>query len=313
MAKSRVSLDVPNLSGKLAVVTGASDGVGLGIASRLAAAGADVIMPVRNPVKGDAARARIQSQAPDASVTTRPLDLASLGSVAELAAMLLAEGRPIDILINNAGVMNPPTRHVTRDGFELQFGANYLGHYALVAQLLPLLTAGQARVTTQASIAARRASINWADLQWEQKYVAEHAYGQSKLSCMLFGLELERRSLAGGWGLSSNLAHPGITLTNLLAAQPGMGRPKDDVALRGLRLATRLGITQTVAQGALPALYAATSAEALPGRFYGPKGFMNLAGAPYDQELYEPAKSEADAKRLWDVSAGLSGVVFPSV
>jgi NAD(P)-dependent dehydrogenase (short-subunit alcohol dehydrogenase family) len=313
MTRTKPNIDVPDLTGKLAVVTGASDGLGLGLAGRLAAAGADVIMPVRNPAKGDAAVDRIHRATPGARVSTRELDLSSLQSVASLGATLNAEGRPIDILINNAGVMTPPTRQVTQDGFELQFGANHLGHFALVADLLPLLRAGNARVTTQSSISARTAKFNWDDLQWEHAYNANRAYGQSKLAIMLFGLELQRRSTAGGWNVTSNVAHPGITATNLLASHPEMGRAKDTFSVRIIRQLSRGGhLAQSVDEGILPALYAATSMQAKGGAFYGPSGFGQLAGEPAEQKMYRPALSDADATRIWTVSEELAHVSFPA-
>ncbi|QFU91868.1 SDR family oxidoreductase [Amycolatopsis sp. YIM 10] len=155
-------IPVPDLTGKLAVVTGASDGVGLALAARLAGAGAEVVMPVRNPRKGEAALAKIRREHPGAEVSLRDLDLSSLASVAALADRLTEEGRPIHLLVNNAGVMTPPERQTTKDGFELQFGTNHLGHFALVGRLLPLLRAGRARITSQISVAAGRHAINWA-------------------------------------------------------------------------------------------------------------------------------------------------------
>ncbi|GAA1645070.1 SDR family oxidoreductase [Actinoplanes couchii] len=187
---------VQNLAGRLAVVTGASDGVGLIVATRLAAAGAEVILPVRNRRKGDAALARIRREHPRAVVSLRDLDLSSLASVTALAATLTGEDRPVHLLINNAGVMTPPQRQTTADGFELQFGSNHLGHFALVGQLLPLLRAGHARVTSQLSVAANGGSINWDDLNWERSYDGRHAYSQSKIAFGLFGLELQRRSVS---------------------------------------------------------------------------------------------------------------------
>lgn len=200
MARTQPDITVPDLSGKLAVVTGASDGVGLGLAARLAAAGAEVVLPVRNPRKGEAAVARIKQRHPEATLSLRDLDLSSLDSVAALGATLRGENRPIHILINNAGVMTPPDRQTTADGFELQFGTNHLGHFALVAHLLPLLRAGHARVTSQISISANENAINWDDLNWERSYNGRRAYSQSKIASGLFGLELDRRSRAGDWG-----------------------------------------------------------------------------------------------------------------
>ena len=224
MPRTNADITVPDLTGKLAVITGASDGFGFGLAGRLAHAGAEVIMPVRNPTRGAAAAERIRAATPGAHVSTRPLDLASLASVAALGRMLNEEGRPIDIWINDAAVMTPPTRHASEDGFELQFATNYLGHFALIARVLPLLCAGGARVTTMSSMAARNGRLGFDDMQSEREDVPMTAYGQSKLATMLFALELDRRSRAGGWGISSNVAHPGLTVTNLQGSGPNMGR-----------------------------------------------------------------------------------------
>ncbi|WP_433220902.1 SDR family oxidoreductase [Dactylosporangium sp. CS-047395] len=295
-------MDLTDLSGKLAVVTGANDGVGLGIATRLARAGAEVIMPVRNIGKGEAAIAAMPG-----AVSLRRLDLSSLESVAALGAELLAENRPIHLLINNAGVMTPPSRQTTADGFELQFATNHLGHFALVNHLLPLLQTGRATVTSQISVAARQGTVNWDDPNWERSYNGMRAYGQSKIALGLFGLELDRRSRASGWGITSNLAHPGVAATNLLQAQPGMGRPRPTLGGRLIRTLGRRGILfGTVESAALPALYAATSPEAKGGRLYGPSGFQHLAGAPAEQAVYAPLRSEEDAARLWDLSEKLT-------
>lgn len=235
MPRTDIDITVPDLSGRRAVVTGASDGIGLVLATRLAAAGAEVLLPVRNPRKGEAALAAIRTEVPDADVSLRTLELSSLKSVTALGETLLAEDRPIHLLVNNAGVMTPPERQTTEDGFELQFGTNHLGHFALVARLLPLLRAGRARVTTQISVAANQYAINWEDLNWERSYSGGRAYSQSKIAAGLFGLELDRRSAAGGWGITSNLSHPGIAPTSLLAARPELGRAKDTVGVRVIR------------------------------------------------------------------------------
>ena len=287
MTQTKLDLTVPDLTGKLAVVTGASDGLGLGLAERLAQAGAEVILPVRSPAKGAAAVARIRAAHPAAIVSTREVDLASLASVDALGRALSSEGRPIDILVNNAAVMAPATRHVSEDGVELQFGTNHLGHFALVAHLMPLLRAGRARVTTMSSIAARGGRIGWDDLQSEQGYAPMKAYGQSKLALTLFALELDRRSRAGGWGITSNVAHPGVTSTNLQASGPNMGRrsasPMDPI----FRRLARAGIlVQTVENGLRPVLYASTSPAATGGAFYGPGGLGHLSGAPVEQKPY---------------------------
>ncbi|MFI6079680.1 SDR family oxidoreductase [Streptomyces sp. NPDC051217] len=307
-------ISVPHLTGKLAVVTGASDGIGLGLAERLARAGAEVLMPVRNAAKGEVAVARIRSSVAGAAVSTLALDLASLNSVAALAEHLTAVGRPINILINNAGIMMPPTRHTTSDGFELQFGTNHLGHVALVARILPLLREGRARVTTMTSSAARTGKINWDDLQSERSYAPIGSYQASKLANLLFGMELDRRSTAGGWGVVSNVAHPGTTLTNLYTAGPDMGRQKPS-AYKAImtRLAGWGLFVQNVDAGLLPALYAATSPEARGGGLYVPDGLGHFTGAPTSQTPYKPARDEALAARMWEVSERLAGVAFPRV
>ncbi|MFC1415645.1 SDR family oxidoreductase [Streptacidiphilus cavernicola] len=313
MPRTLPDITVPDLSGRLAVVTGGSDGIGLGLAGRLAAAGAEVVLPVRDRAKGAAAVERIRAAAPEARVSLRDLDLSSLESVEALAATLAAEGRPIHLLVNNAGVMTPPDRRETEDGFELQFGTNHLGHFALTARLLPLLRAGSARVTSQTSIAARSGGIHWDDLAWRARYRGSAAYSQSKIAVLLFGLELDRRSRAAGWGISSNVAHPGVAPTNLLAAQPGMGRQRDTAGVKVVRRLARTGIlVNQVEGGVLPALYAAVDPAALGGRFYGPKGPLHLGGAPAEQEVYRPGRDEAAARRLWEVSEELVSVHYPT-
>lgn len=302
---------MPDLAGKLAVVTGASDGIGFVIASRLAQAGAEVIMPVRNATKGQQATDRIRLQAPGATVSIRALDLSSLASVNALVEQLQAEGRPINLLINNAGVMTPPNRQVTRDGYELQFGTNHLGHFALTQGLLSLLRAGHARITHQSSVAARNAAINWADPNWEHTYDVNKAYGQSKLASALFARELNARSLAGDWGITSNVSHPGVSPTNLLAAQPGMGRQRDTASVRLIRLLSRVGIAGTPQSAALPALLAATGADAAGDQFFGPRGLGNIGGPPARQEFWAPMTNMDDARQLWELSERLIGVQFP--
>jgi NAD(P)-dependent dehydrogenase (short-subunit alcohol dehydrogenase family) len=302
-------LTLPDLTGRRAVVTGASDGMGLGMAASLAAAGAEVLMPVRNRAKGEAAVATIRATVPDALLGLRDLDLTSLTSVAELAGQLGDEGVPIDLLVNNAGVMTPPERQATADGHELQLGTNHLGHFALTGRLLPLLRAGRGRVTSQSSVAARRGTINWDDLDWERSYDAMAAYRQSKIACGLFGLELSRRSAAAGWGVTSNVSHPGVAPTSLLAARPELGRPRDTVGVRVIRWLSAHGIVAgTVESAKLPALLAVTTGE--DGGFYGPQWPGNAGGPPGKQDLWSPLRRDADAARLWEVSEELTGVRF---
>lgn len=299
---------VPDLTGRLALVTGASDGVGLEIAARLARAGAELLLPVRSARKGEAAVAAITERAPGVGIRTVPLDLSSLESVAALAADLTADGRPIDVLIANAGVMNPPHRVVSADGYELQLATNHLGHFALVVGLLPLLRAAGARVTSQVSIAADQGAVNWDDPNWERGYDPMKAYSSSKIAFGLFAMELQRRSDAAGWGLTSNLSHPGITPTNLLSAQPGMGRPDDTVAVKMIRGLSRMGVVGTPASAALSAVYAATSPDSQGARLYGPRGFRHLGGLPAEQPVFSRLRVEPDAKRVWELSEQLTGV-----
>lgn len=309
-----IDIFVPNLNGQLAVVTGASDGIGFHIVSRLARAGADIIMPVRNRRKGEAAAERIRSAVPDAKIDVRELDLASLESVARFSAELNAEARPINMLINNAGVMEPPTRQTSVDGFELQLATNHLGHFALTAQLLPLLRAASGRVVSQVSVAANRNEVNFDDLNWETSYQSMKAYSSSKIAFGLFGLELQRRSEAEGWGISSVLSHPGISPTNLLSAHPEMGRDQETTGARLIRALSKRGIlVGTVPSAALSAVYAATNPEARGGHFYGPKGIGGLGGAPAEAKLFSRLESAADARRVWELSEQLTGTRFPTI
>jgi NAD(P)-dependent dehydrogenase (short-subunit alcohol dehydrogenase family) len=309
MTRGQYDITLADLNGQRAVVTGASDGIGLGIAARLAQAGAEVIMPVRNTAKGEAAVATIRAQHPQAKLSLETRDLSSLSSVAALGARLRAGGAPIHLLINNAGVMTPPDRQITADGFELQFGTNHLGHFALTAHLLPLLSAGRARVTSQTSIAARSGEIHWQDLNWDRGYDGMRAYRQSKIAFALFGLELARRSAAAGWGITSNISHPGVAPTSLLAARPEVGRDKDTTGVRLIRWLSARGLgVGTVDSAKLPALMAVTATD--PGVFFGPSWPGNAGGPPRPQKLWKPLRDSESAERVWEVSQELTGVTF---
>jgi NAD(P)-dependent dehydrogenase (short-subunit alcohol dehydrogenase family) len=311
MPRKQYAITIPDLTGKRAVVTGASDGVGLGIATSLAGAGAEVVMPVRNQRKGEEAVAKIREQHPEAKLSLEQLDLSSLASVAALGEKLRAGAAPIHLLVNNAGVMTPPHRQTTADGFELQFGTNHLGHFALTGHLLPLLKAGRARVTSQTSIAARSGTINWNDLDWQRAYDGMHAYRQSKIAVGLFGLEFSRRSVAAGWGISSNISHPGVAPTSLLAARQEVGRAEDTTGVKVIRwLSARHLIVGTVDTARLPALMAAASPEAKDAGFYGPQWLGNVGGPPGEQKLWKPLCDNGNAARLWAVSQELTGVTF---
>ena len=297
--------DIPSQAGRLAVVTGPT-GLGYETALALAQAGATVIVAGRNPQTGEASAAKIRGLAPGADARFERLDLASLASVGAFANRMIAAGTPIDLLVNNAGVMMPPKRQVTADGFELQFGTNYLGHFALTAALLPLLRQGRdPRVVSLSSIAATNASLHFDDLQFAKRYGPTTAYGQSKLAMLMFAYELQRRSDAAGWGIKSFAAHPGIARTDLIAKGAGPGS--------ALAIASRLFgglMSQSAAQGALPTLLAATSPTAKAGAYYGPDGMGGLKGAPVLVKPPSQALDTAAAARLWEVSEQLAGVRF---
>ncbi|MET0926198.1 MAG: oxidoreductase [Solirubrobacterales bacterium] len=294
---------IPDQSGRLAVVTGANSGLGLETARALAAAGATVVITARDRAKGEAARERITAETPDATVEARVLDLAALESVRGFAAGIAADHPRIDMLINNAGVMMPP-RGETVDGFELQFGTNHLGHFALTGLLLePLAAVGGARVVTVSSLEHKPGRIHFDDLQSESKYSSRGAYRQSKFANAVFGLELDRRLRAAGSPVISVLAHPGYSATNLQTSGP----PFPVSAL--LRISNAL-IAQSASKGALPQLYAATAPGVEGGEFIGPDGFMEARGTPTEVQPVKRARDEQTARRLWDVSEELTGVRY---
>jgi NAD(P)-dependent dehydrogenase (short-subunit alcohol dehydrogenase family) len=304
---------VPDLSGRFAVVTGANSGLGFGLAKSLAGAGADVVLAIRSRAKGEAAIADIRRELPSAKLTIRQLDLSSLKSVAALGDELAAEGRPIDLLINNAGVMTPPQRQETDDGFELQFGANHLGHFALTGHLLPLLRAPQApRVVTVSSIAAGQRNLDFDDANAQHGYKPMRSYGMAKLAQLMFAVELDRRSRRGGWGLMSNAAHPGLSKTNLLSGA-SYGREKPTLQARFTQLTWWLlpFMWLDVDEGIKPTLYAAVSPDAEGGKYYGPRGFYETAGGGVTfAGVSRLARSEPDRERLWQLSEQLTGVTY---
>lgn len=303
MAKWKAS-DIPPQRGRLAVVTG-TGGLGFEDALALAQAGATVVLAGRNPGKGEAAIASIQAAVPGAAIRFAPLDLASLASVAAFSARLRGETDSLDLLINNAGVMMPPRRQETADGFELQFGTNHLGHFALTALLLPLLRRGHdPRVVTLSSIAARGGRIDFDDLNAQTRYRPMQSYSQSKLACLMFALEMQRRSTAGGWGVASLGAHPGIARTDLLHNAPGRWSGA------GLSRSLLWFLFQPVAQGALPTLFAATSRDATPGAYYGPDGLAEVRGYPAPARIPPQALDADAAARLWHRSEELTGQRF---
>lgn len=296
--------DIPNQTGRTIIVTGASPG-GLGYETALALAGkgAQVVLAGRSAGKLDTARGAILSAHPAASVSTEPLDLASLASVEAFAQRFAQAHAKLDCLINNAGVMALPKREVTADGFEMQLGTNHLGHFALTGRLLPLLRrAPGARVVNVSSIAHRSGRIAFDDLQSERAYKPWIAYSQSKLANLLFTFEFERRSAAHKWGVSATAAHPGVASTELIPNGPGgMG------ALGNFVLPL---ISHSAAAGALPTLAAAVSPEAHGGDYWGPSGFGEMRGAPKRAAAMPQARDEAAAKRLWELSERLTHVSY---
>ncbi|WP_179466779.1 SDR family oxidoreductase [Mycolicibacterium vinylchloridicum] len=313
MNRPDLTLAVPDLSGKHVVVTGANSGLGFGLAKRLAAAGADVVMAVRSSTKGEAAAAQIRQANPAARLTVEMIDLASLASVEAFAEGLTRQGRPIDVLIANAGVMTPPTRQETGDGFELQFGANHLGHFALTGRLLPLLRGG--RVVTVSSIAATQRNLRFDDVNATGGYKAMYSYGVAKLAQLMFAFELERRSRAGGWGVTSNAAHPGLSKTNLLSgASYGLDKPTLTSRLTQATWRLLPFMWLEVDEGIKPTLYAAVSSDAAGATYYGPRGLYETAGGGVTfAKLNRLALDVDECGRLWQQSENLTGVTYPAV
>ncbi len=298
---------VPDQSGRRIVITGANSGTGQEAARRLAAAGAHVIMGVRTVAKGEQARDGILAQQPQAQLEVRRVDLADLASVAEFADGLIAEGTPLDLLVNNAGVMAVPSRMTTADGFELQFGTNFLGPLALTVRLLPLLLAAPApRVATMSSGTANFGRIRFDDLQSSRRYSANSAYAQSKLADLMLTEHLANLATGQGWNLLSTAAHPGFTQTNLQTAGPSLGldRPR----LTPMRVVSRMLPTQQVDTGTEPLLYAATSPDAVNGGYYGPGGRFGLVGPTVTARVPRRARDAATAARLWAEAERLTNV-----
>ncbi len=298
---------IPPQRGKRAYITGANSGVGFHAALELARAGASVVLACRDRARGEAARARILTAVPTAQLEIAELDLASLASVHSAAEHFLASGRPLDLLINNAGVMALPQRRVTVDGFELQLGTNHFGHFALTGLLMPaLLAAPAARIVTVSSIAHRGATLDFSNLNWEHDYKPWPAYRRTKLANLLFAFELQRRLERAHASAVSIVVHPGVSNTNLFAAGPGQGG-----GLLARIIPFFIALTaQSEAQGALPTLYAATSADAQGGHFYGPDGWRQMRGYPVEVRAEAPAYDESLAARLWQVSEEATGVRF---
>jgi NAD(P)-dependent dehydrogenase (short-subunit alcohol dehydrogenase family) len=301
MAAGWTAKDIPDQSGRNAIVTGANSGLGLVTARELARAGASVVMACRNLDKGHAAIEQVRAAVPDAQVQLEELDLASLESVRGFAERYRATHDGLDLLINNAGVMAPPRRR-TADGFELQFGTNHLGHFLLTALLLDMMEGREdARVVTLSSTAHKMGRISFDNLNGDRRYFRWNAYGQSKLANLLFALELDRRLRREGSTVKSLAAHPGYAATNLQTA----AAPLVD------RLVMKVGntvIAQNDEMGALPQLFAATELGLEGGTYIGPDGPGEQRGHPTIVSPNGRAQDEDTARRLWQVSEELTGV-----
>jgi NAD(P)-dependent dehydrogenase (short-subunit alcohol dehydrogenase family) len=302
------SADIPDQTGRIALVTGANSGLGLRTAEALAAKGAHVLMGCRDATRGEAARSEVAAGATGPAPEVVPLDLADLGSVRDAAQSVADTVERLDVLVNNAGVMAMPLRH-TADGFELQFGTNHLGHYALTGLLLPALRRAEGpRVVTVSSNLHRMGRNDWSDPNWERRrYLRWPAYGQSKLANLLFTRELARRAHEAGSSLVAVAAHPGNSATHLLATSTDASgyRLVGQVMNWGNRL-----IAQPDSAGALPQLYATTMPDVIPGEYFGPDGLFQLRGHPTRVGSSAAARDDEAARRLWQLSEELTGVKY---
>lgn len=297
---------VPNQLGRRVVVTGANSGLGKEATKRLAAAGATVVMAVRTPSKGEAARAEIEAEVPGARLEVRHLDLAELASVRAFAAELVADGAPVHVLVNNAGVMAPSSRFTTPDGFELQFGSDFLGPFALTELLLPTLLAAESpRVVTMSSIAAEVGRIHLRDLNGDRRrYLPFREYGQAKLANLLMATRLADIARERGWALRSIAAHPGYTRTNLQTAGANLGRERKREPSRRAPF-----WTQDVVQGAEPMLFATADPAAENGAYYGPRSWVV---GPTRRAALPLSARFSDAAALWAAAEKLTGTSLPA-
>ena len=307
--------EIPSQAGRRALITGANSGIGYHAALELARKGAHVLLACRDKARGDAALIRLRAEVPAASAEVVLLDLASLESVCAFGAAELALGKPLDLLINNAGVMAPKRRLETRDGFEIQFGTNVLGHFVLTALLLPALVRAavnhpqRPRVVTLASIAHKQGRLNFDDLQSAKSYGPMIAYRQSKLADLMLAFELGRRLRAAEppiSGVMSVAAHPGVANTNLF--QVGEFSAVERVVRRGFGVAIG-ALLNSEAEGAVPTLFAATSSDVVDGGYYGPQGFQEMRGGDVGPaKVAAQALDQAGAARLWSECERLTGI-----
>jgi len=303
-----ISEKVPEMTGKQVIITGANSGLGLEVSKVFAAKGANLIMACRNISKGEEALHSIKEIYPGASVEIAELDLADLNSVQSFVDKITKEYNLLDILCNNAGVMALPELR-TKDGFEMQFGTNHLGHFSLTLGLLPLLNASNgARVVNTSSMAAKMGNIDFLNLNAEKKYDKWGAYGQSKLANLLFTFELQRKLQKSGSGITVFSSHPGYSATNLLTTGPkleGASVKKKFMQLADSLIATKASL------GALSTIYAATSPDVKEGALYGP-AFFGMWGLPAENKIVEKGKDPETALKLWDVSEKLTGMRMES-
>lgn len=297
--------NMPPQTGRLIVVTG-TGGLAYECAVALARAGAEIVLAGRNRSKGEASIAHIRESVSSANIRFEQLDLADLASIEAFGNRMRDTSERLDVLINNAAVMTVPRRQTTKDGFELHFGTNHLGHFAVTTHLLPLLRKGEdPRVVNVCALAANGATINFDDLQSEHWYRPMPVYGQSKLANLIFSLELHRRSMAGQWGVKSIAAHPGLARTDLA------GGRRDEARENRMPLPLRLlapFLLQPAERGALPPLFAATAPEAESGGYYGPDGRGERNGFPAPARIAADARDPVIAQRLWEISRQLAHV-----
>jgi NAD(P)-dependent dehydrogenase (short-subunit alcohol dehydrogenase family) len=314
MSEPWQAADIPSQVGRRYIITGGNSGIGYHAALKLARKGADIVLACRDQGRGEAAIARLAEEAPGGNVELAILNLASLASVRQFAAEELARKLPLHVLINNAGVMSPPRRVETADGFELQFGTNVLGHFALTGLLLPALQASAStsephpRIVTIASIAHKKGQLNFDDLQFSRSYSPWGSYQQSKLANLMLAFELSRRLRAAHSPVISIAAHPGVAETNLFKRED---HPKVEKFVRGI-MGHAIGMfLNTDAEGAFPTLYAATAPEAADGAYYGPQGFAEMRGEIVGPAKVAPqARNQDAAAKLWNTCEELTGVRY---
>jgi NAD(P)-dependent dehydrogenase (short-subunit alcohol dehydrogenase family) len=318
MSKKWQASDIPSLADKRVLITGANSGIGYHAALKLARKGAHIIFACRDQARGEVALARMEADSPGLRIELAILDLASLSSIHHFATAELARHRPLHLLINNAGVMTPPRRMETADGFELQFGTNVLGHFALTALLMPALqraadassanAAERPRVVTIASIAHKRGRMNFDDLNSTRSYSPMGAYQQSKLANLLIAFELDRRLRAGNSRIISVAAHPGVANTNLFQSGQYSAVEKSVRTFVGHVIGIALN---TDSEGALPTLYASTASDVRDGGYYGPQGFQEMRGHEVGPAKIAPQANDAGAAtRLWQICEKLTGMTF---